>query len=478
MSNIIDKIQLSGVTYDIGGSGSVSTAITSGDTNAVAGGAVYDKFDEVEQVTAAALNELNDKVNPTVELTQAQYDALVTAGTVQQDTYYIITDATAVDMANYYTTAQTNSLLSGKQNTLVSGTNIKTINNESILGSGNISVEGKGVVGNGSISVSTGATNYTINFTPSIWAGTGSSSIKENNSNNTASGIYSHAEGNGTKASSTSAHAEGAGTEATGNTSHAEGYYTKAYGQYSHAEGQQTSATSFATHAEGVNTKASGSYSHAEGYNTKAYGTYSHAEGYNTTASTDYTHAEGSYTRATAQYSHAEGINTTASGSYSHAEGYNTTAQNEAEHASGRYNVSSKANTTFGDSGNTLFSIGNGEDNEYRHNALDIRQNGDIYIVDTSASGDYFNKPMIKLQESLGGGGTVSTAITSGDTNAVAGGAVYDKFDEVEQVTARALVNLNDKFGGLKLQQITQSAYDALVSGGTIDNSTLYVIVN
>ena len=61
MSNIIDKIQVSGVTYDIQGSGG--------------GGG-----------------------NPTVELTQAEYDALVTAGTVSADTYYIITDAQAGDL--------------------------------------------------------------------------------------------------------------------------------------------------------------------------------------------------------------------------------------------------------------------------------------------------------------------------------------------------------------------------------------------
>ena len=71
---------------------------------------------------------------------------------------------------------------------------------------------------------------------------------------------------------------------------------------------------------------------------------------------------------------------------------------------------------------------------------------------------------------------SVSSAITSGDTNAVAGGAVYDKFDEVEQVTARALIDLNDKFGGLKLQKLTQAQYDAL--SGSTDSNTLYVIVN
>ena len=129
MSNIIDSIKLSGVTYTIQGSG---------------GGG-----------------------NPTVELTQAQYDALVTAGTVQADTYYIITDAQAGDLTNYYTKSETNTLLGGKadtattytktevdnaitaatstkQDTLVSSENIKTIKNESLLGSGNIDIQGGG----------------------------------------------------------------------------------------------------------------------------------------------------------------------------------------------------------------------------------------------------------------------------------------------------------------------------------------------
>lgn len=41
----------------------------------------------------------------------------------------------------YYTKPQTDTLLSGKQNTLVSGTNIKTVNNNSLLGSGNITID-------------------------------------------------------------------------------------------------------------------------------------------------------------------------------------------------------------------------------------------------------------------------------------------------------------------------------------------------
>ena len=120
MSNIIDSIQLSGVTYGIKGSGGTET----------------------------------------IELTQAQYDALVDK---DPNVFYIITDAQAGDLTNYYTKTETNTLLggkadtattytktevdtalSGKQATLISGTNIKTINNESILGSGNIDIQGGG----------------------------------------------------------------------------------------------------------------------------------------------------------------------------------------------------------------------------------------------------------------------------------------------------------------------------------------------
>ena len=60
------------------------------------------------------------------EGTLSQYNAIVTK---DPDTYYAITDD--ADMTVY-------------QPLLVSGTNIKTINNESILGSGNINIQGGG----------------------------------------------------------------------------------------------------------------------------------------------------------------------------------------------------------------------------------------------------------------------------------------------------------------------------------------------
>ena len=308
-----------------------------------------------------------------------------------------------------------------------------------------------------------------------IYSGTGTNALKLNYSGNTASGdysvaegyftsassYYSHAEGYGTTASSNAhaegqltkangdtshaegyattakgvySHAEGQGTSASGNTSHAEGQGTKAIGNTSHAEGNRTSASGQSSHAEGNGSIASGSSSHAEGYQTQANGHYSHAEGQSTSATSYSSHAEGYGTTASGESSHAEGNVTTANGSSSHAEGSYTETNNHAEHASGYYNVSSSGSTALGHSGNTLFSVGNGASPSSRHNAFEIRQNGDIYL--SSGGTD------IKLQDHLGGGGTVDQTIISGSTNAVAGGAVYDKFDEVEQVTARALNEL------------------------------------
>lgn len=109
-------------------------------------------------------------------------------------------------------------------------------------------------------------------------------------------------------------------------------------------------------------------------------GDLSVAENNDTIASGYWSHAEGAGSSATSYASHAEGKFTLAEGDSSHAEGIQTVAKNFAEHASGRYNVSSSASATFGDSGNTLFSVGNGTGNNARHNAFEIRQNGDIYI--------------------------------------------------------------------------------------------------
>ena len=151
--------------------------------------------------------------------------------------------------------------------------------------------------------------------------------------------------------------------------------------------------------------KASGDYSHAEGYATTAQASYSHAEGYKSRAGGNSSHAEGFNSSAAGSYSHVEGRDTYASGYYAHAEGLSTKASNQSEHASGQYNVSNKNNTNFGDSGNTLLSVGNGSSVTNVHNAFEIRQNGDIYYSDTKKINEstvhYYDAPMKKLQDAM-----------------------------------------------------------------------------
>ena len=223
-----------------------------------------------------------------------------------------------------------------------------------------------------------------------------------------------------------------------------------------------------------------------------ASGNYSHAEGYIARAEGYASHAEGESTKSKGYSSHAEGTETEANGDYSHSEGHYTITTNESEHSSGKYNNSVSASTTFGDSGNTLFSVGNGYRSlsvKHRHNALEIRQNGDIYIAntnDTSITGDkaYSLYPMIKLQDAIGGGGSSYTAgdgidITNDvisvtgkvDTSAITT-TITSSSTDAQVPSAKAV---NDKLGRLSLVKLTQSEYDSLT---TKDNSTLYIIVN
>lgn len=130
-----------------------------------------------------------------------------------------------------------------------------------------------------------------------------------------------------------------------------------AYGDNSHAEGEQcvTSYGAYDSHAEGAGTNANGLSSHAEGAGTTANGQSSHAEGEECIT--------GDYAVA------------------SHAEGIGTETNNINEHAQGRYNVSHAVDVyEIRHEGNTIVSVGIGEDNDNRKNAFEIMQNGDIYV--------------------------------------------------------------------------------------------------
>ena len=326
-------------------------------------GDIEDRLSEDEEVTSAALNELNDALDDKA-------------------------DTSAV-------TASIAAAVSGKQDTLIAGTNIKTINNESLLGSGNIDIQGggKAIEAGRGISITTGATADTVSFNLPISASTKSESVYGGGAKNNG-GTYSF------------------------------GYSLRAAanGMFSFAFGKDTIAG--ADNSTAIN-------------GGRTYRNYSVAIGYMASANGDYSSAIG------------EEVQTT----------------NEAEHSQGKHNVSNKANNTWGDSGNTLFSVGNGTAANARHNAF-----GDIYITKDGSD--------VKLQDQLGGGGLPESAFTAYTASTDA------RLAEDEEVTAASLNALNDAIddkadasdlGGLKLVQLTQAQYDALT---TKDSSTLYIITS
>ena len=218
--------------------------------------------------------DLQDKnAAKTVELTQEQYDGLAVK---EQNTFYIITDAQGGDLSNYYTKQETDNVItaatSTKQDTLVSGTNIKTINNESILGEGNIDIQGgggKAIEAGRNISITTGETADTINCTLNLENGSGTNSVKmkETASSN---GEGSFAIGvDGVKA-------DGLGAFAGGCYSEAKGDFSMAFGRYCIANNYGEVALGFHNKSNGISSDVSQSSDNtlfSVGNGTESYGT-------------------------------------------------------------------------------------------------------------------------------------------------------------------------------------------------------------
>lgn len=179
-----------------------------------------------------------------------------------------VSSTSTTEAATSSAVRQAYNLANGKQDALVSGTNIKTINNQSLLGSGNITIEsssGASVWGSitGTLSSQTDLqTELSNKASKSFYSDT---TINVGRKSNTTVGSHSTSEGIDTTASGEASHAEGYLTTASGNQSHAGGYLTTASGSSSHAEGYLTTASGFSSHAEGFLTTANGDYSHAEG---------------------------------------------------------------------------------------------------------------------------------------------------------------------------------------------------------------------
>jgi hypothetical protein len=182
-----------------------------------------------------------------------------------------------------------------------------------------------------------------------------------------ASGIFSTATGNNTLASGENSFAGGAGSKSKGLHSFSFGLSTITNGESSVALGNQTKA-------DGFGSMAGGSESTASNYNAFAFGYRTQATGYQSVAM-------GTGTRATNYHSFAMGLNSHANGQASVAFGWDTRANSFAALVVGRYNdTTNMTNTTWIESTDPAFVIGNGDSHTNRRNAFTVLQNSNVGI--------------------------------------------------------------------------------------------------
>lgn len=232
---------------------------------------------------------------------------------------------------------------------------------------------------------------------PAVRASTGTNSVIGGDiANNVASGQYSHAEGTNTFSFGANSHSEGIGTVAFEERSHAEGFgYGHNSDYYPDAPFKITGSANARTYTADT---VDGIYKGMVLYYNGAYASVIAASPNSTPPAlvlTNTLDSENALSNATVKIvtgvasglqSHSEGGSTRAYGNASHAEGHNTIAINAYEHAQGSYNKSNQVISTFGDAGNTLNSIGIGTSESTRKNAVEVMQNGDVYVYGV---GDY-----------------------------------------------------------------------------------------
>lgn len=288
-------------------------------------------------------------------------------------------------------------------------------------------------------------------------------------------------------------HVEGANNVVGGQNSHAEGQYNAALGTASHCEGkgfysdyitdwkQRTYRDNDYIVSKWKETPlgkkegetkihykfsaAIAPFSHIEGMGNiteRCFAKFSGLDtGVETVAINGSNHAEGVGNYNGGAASHVEGIrNEINKDAYaSHAEGIKNTTQNRAEHASGQYNKSNKATDTFGDSGNTLFSVGCGTSDADRKNAFEVMQDGTCkyYDVDT---GEQINVGVAKeLSKPFD--------LTIGSTT--------KKVDGKSAVTFSA-EEFTDKFTGVLIQKLTTASTEAEIRKAFTEVNTKTVL--
>lgn len=142
------NINIEGTTYTAGTGINIENNIISNEiTN-------YNDLTDLPDIPTKTSDLLNDSNYVTSEdLSEVAFDGSYTSlsntPTIPDSTSQLVNDSgfidnTVNDLTNYLLTTDINTALGNKQDSLVSGTNIKTINNTSLLGSGNINV-GSGI---------------------------------------------------------------------------------------------------------------------------------------------------------------------------------------------------------------------------------------------------------------------------------------------------------------------------------------------
>lgn len=279
-------------------------------------------------------------------------------------------------------------------------------------------------------------------------------------------GAYSHVEGDSCAALNDGAHCEGKGyyknsvTDWKKRTAKDNDYLKDLWKKILFGKTDTSgytykfsAAIGLASHVEGMGNIAPKASVTLEGLDTGA--TASFVNGAN--------HAEGAGNLAGAAASHAEGIrNEIGHNAYaSHAEGIKNTTQNRAEHASGQYNKSNKATDTFGDAGNTLFSVGCGTSDADRKNAFEVMQDGTCKYYDV-ATGEQIDVGVAKeLSKPFD--------LTIGSTT--------KKVDGKSAVTFTAKeINDSRQFIGVLIQKLTTASTEAEIRKAFTEVNTKTVL--
>ena len=157
-------------------------------------------------------------------------------------------------------------------------------------------------------------------------------------------------------------------------------------------------------------------------------------------------------------------------GGFSTGIGIGLTTNNASEVATGQYNISNTVvGVSWGNSGNTLFSVGNGNHQGGEHNAFEVRQNGDIYIT----SGGTSTSSMIKLQDALSTAG--SSGITSGQVQTMIDKSISGKTNQSDftEHTANTTVHVTSAEKNIWNAKSNFSGdYNDLTNKPTIPNYT------